>query len=95
MNPFGVQIVAGGADDDHRLCRCQRMVDVRLVVVTCHTVQRYLAEKDVVFSGKLIIYLITEIGIVRSGILEADKDLATMWVFFFYFTVFFFVFFNQ
>ena len=95
MNPFGIQIVSGRADYDHCLCRSQCVIDVWLVIVTLHRIQGFFAEKDVVFSGKFIIDFIAEIGIVRSGILKADKDLTSFGVLFFYLAVFLFVFLDQ
>ena len=43
----------------------------------------------------MIVYFISEIGIVRAGILEADKNVASFVKFLCYPTVFLLVFFNQ
>ena len=77
VNPFCIQIFSGRADHDHHLCRFQRVVDIRLVIVSCDRVQRLRAEKDVVLSRKLIVYPIAEIDVIRSRLLEANEYFAS------------------
>ena len=95
VNPFGFQIPAVGAKNDQHLRRCQRVINIRLVVVSLDVVQGFTAEKDIVLTRKLVVDRISEVSVVRTRILEADEDLTSLRALLADLAVFFLVFLDQ